>query len=110
MNMNRTYVLDANVFIEAKRRYYGFDLCPGFWDCLQHHSKSRLLLSIDRVKNELGGEDELSDWIKRTAPDIFESTKTANVVQCYDEIINWIDTENQFQAAAIEEFAGIADG
>ena len=26
------YLLDANVFIEAKNRYYGFDFCPAFWD------------------------------------------------------------------------------
>jgi hypothetical protein len=25
-----TYVLDANVFIEAARRYYAFDLAPPF--------------------------------------------------------------------------------
>jgi len=25
------YILDANVFIEAYKRYYAFDLCPGFW-------------------------------------------------------------------------------
>lgn len=25
------FLLDANVFIEAKNRYYGFDICPGFW-------------------------------------------------------------------------------
>jgi hypothetical protein len=26
------YVLDANVFIEAARRYYAFDLATRFWD------------------------------------------------------------------------------
>jgi hypothetical protein len=26
------YVLDANIFIEAKQRYYGLDFCPAFWD------------------------------------------------------------------------------
>ncbi len=25
------YLLDANVFIEAKNLYYAFDICPGFW-------------------------------------------------------------------------------
>ncbi|MBF0436614.1 MAG: DUF4411 family protein [Magnetococcales bacterium] len=24
------FLLDSNVFIEAKNRYYGFDICPGF--------------------------------------------------------------------------------
>jgi len=27
-----TYLLDTNVFIEAKNRYYGFGFCPAFWD------------------------------------------------------------------------------
>ena len=26
------YLLDSNVFIEAKRLHYGFDFCPAFWD------------------------------------------------------------------------------
>lgn len=28
------YLLDTNVFIEAKNRYYAFDLAPGFWEGL----------------------------------------------------------------------------
>ena len=28
------YLLDANVFIQAKSLHYGFDSCPAFWDCL----------------------------------------------------------------------------
>ena len=28
------YLLDANVFIQAKNLYYGFDFCPAFWDWL----------------------------------------------------------------------------
>lgn len=42
------YLLDANSFIEAKRRHYAFDICPGFWAALlAHHGGSRLA-SIDR--------------------------------------------------------------
>jgi hypothetical protein len=25
------YLLDANVFIQAKNLHYGFDFCPAFW-------------------------------------------------------------------------------
>ena len=28
------YLLDANVFIQAKRLHYGMDFCPAFWDWL----------------------------------------------------------------------------
>ena len=35
---NPVFVLDTNIFIEAHRRYYAQDLCPGFWECLRYHS------------------------------------------------------------------------
>lgn len=57
----RRFVLDTNVFIEANRRYYPFDICPGFWRALilQHEEKN--LRSIDRVENEIQeGKDDLS--------------------------------------------------
>ena len=29
-----TYLLDANVFIQAKNLHYGLDFCTAFWDWL----------------------------------------------------------------------------
>jgi len=29
-----TYLLDANVFIQAKNLHYGLDFCPAFWEWL----------------------------------------------------------------------------
>lgn len=26
------YLLDTNVFIQAKNLHYGFDFCPAFWE------------------------------------------------------------------------------
>ena len=28
------YLLDANIFIQAKNLHYGFDFCPAFWEWL----------------------------------------------------------------------------
>ena len=28
------FLLDSDTLIQAKNEYYGFDLCPGFWDWL----------------------------------------------------------------------------
>jgi len=47
------YVLDANVFIEAARRYYAFDLAPMFWESLVHHAVNGRIQSIDLIKREL---------------------------------------------------------
>jgi hypothetical protein len=36
------YLLDANVFIQAKNLYYGLDFCPAFWDWLIAHNEASL--------------------------------------------------------------------
>ena len=30
-----TYLLDANVFIQAKNLHYGLDFCPAFWNWIE---------------------------------------------------------------------------
>jgi hypothetical protein len=58
------YLLDANVFIEAKRRHYGFDFCPAFWDWLDTQHAAGMVFSIEKVGDELlSGNDELSEWV-----------------------------------------------
>ena len=39
------YLLDANVFIQAKNLYYGLDFCPAFWDWLIGHNMAGRVLS-----------------------------------------------------------------
>lgn len=66
------FVLDSDVFISAHRRYYGLDLCPGFWECLRHYVTLKRLLSIDRVRDELlRGGDALSNWVRNSAKEMF---------------------------------------
>lgn len=63
MNAMPTDVLDANVFIQAARRYYAFDIAPRFWEALVEYAERGRLTSIDRVKFELDrGKDELTRW------------------------------------------------
>ena len=57
------YLLDANVFIEAKRRHYGMDFCPAFWEWLDQQNAAERVFSIEKVRDELrSGHDELADW------------------------------------------------
>lgn len=59
------YLFDANVFIEAKNRYYQFSFCPGFWDWMDFVVEDGRAATIDMVKDELlEGKDDLADWIK----------------------------------------------
>lgn len=59
------YLLDANVFIQAKNFYYGFDIAPTFWEWLDEQQEKELIASIQPVYDELvAGEDELAEWAK----------------------------------------------
>jgi predicted nucleic acid-binding protein len=66
------YLLDANVFIEAKRRHYGLDFCPAFWDWLVEKNASEHVVSIEKVGDELrAGADELTEWASSRGEDFF---------------------------------------
>jgi Domain of unknown function (DUF4411) len=50
-----TYLLDANVFIQAKNLQYGFDFCPAFWDWLDEQAAADQVGSIEKVLDGLKG-------------------------------------------------------
>ena len=104
------FLLDANVFIEAHRRYYAFDICPGFWDALILDYKQINLHSVDKVQEELSGKDQLTKWIKSSIPKkFFLSTDDTGVIKSYGDIQNWAQAQPQFKDAAKAEFARKAD-
>ncbi len=119
MSGSERYVLDANVFIEAKNRYYGFELCPGFWKALTVEHKSKSVFSIDKVCDELVRKknkpddepDALSEWAEETVPDtFFQKTQDQAVIDAFKKMVAWVNSESQFTSAAKAEFASVADG
>lgn len=105
------YLLDANVFIEAKKRYYSFGICPGFWDLLVWQHGAGRVCSIDHVKKELvGAGDDLSKWVKSAIPaEAFHSTDRSDVVGWLAQMVKWVQGEPQFNPEAKAEFAQKAD-
>ena len=66
------YLLDANVFIQAKNLHYGFDFCPAFWDWLVAQNLAENVFSIEKVGDELhAGADELADWARGQGTRLF---------------------------------------
>ena len=105
------FVLDANVFIGAHRRYYALDLCPGFWECLIHYCEESRLWSIDRVRDEiLVKPDQLSEWVKQAPQNLFVSTAEESVIDAFVGMNEWVQENSRFQPQAIEEFARVDDG
>lgn len=104
------YVLDANVFIESKKRYYAFDIAPGFWNALLLRAAVGQIVSIDRVRLEIERVgDELTDWAKNNFLQFFESTADASVIQEYRAIMQWSQRQTQYDQSIKADFAQIAD-
>ncbi len=101
------YLLDANVLMEAKRRYYRFGLCPGFWECLAWQYKQGTLGSIDRIKKEIDqGKDDLTEWAKKSAPKgFFAATTEPAVAAWFGKMVAWAQGEAQYLPEAKSEFA-----
>jgi hypothetical protein len=105
------YALDSNIFIEANRRYYAFDLCPGFWKCVLHYHAASRIQSIDRIRTELAkGRDKLADWVSdRVSATIFHPSTTPDVLHWFAQMVTWVQSQPQFFPAAKAEFAANAD-
>ena len=57
------YLLDANIFIQAKNLHYGLDFCPAFWEWLIENNSAGKVYSIEKVGDEIAaGADELAEW------------------------------------------------
>jgi predicted nucleic acid-binding protein len=101
------YILDANVFIEAYRRYYSFDIAPSFWEFLVREAKAGKVISIDRVFDELKkGKDDLAKWAEENFSFAFINTKDdSDVVFNYGRLMIWANEQTQYSINAIEDFA-----
>ena len=75
------YLLDSDVFIQAKNMHYGFDFCPAFWDWLVRENRAGKVYSVEKVFEELNKQqDDLSSWAKDRGRSFFlplNSTSTA---------------------------------
>ncbi len=66
------YLLDTSVFISATNDYYRPNVCPGFWEWLEHGNAEGLVYSVGAVLGELTiGDDQLAQWAKRLGRKMF---------------------------------------
>ncbi len=102
------YLLDANVFIQAKNLHYGFDFCPAFWDWLEVANGRGIVFSIEKVKDELtAGNDELSAWVEQRGEDFF-LPPDPQVISAFGSVSEWVMKQG-YEQAAITTFLQVAD-
>lgn len=102
------YLLDANVFIQAKNLQYGFDFCPAFWQWLEQAHEAGRVRSVRQVGDELGGGgDELSVWAEQRG-DGFFCPPDAAVLRATAQVSAWV-VQQGFEPAAVNTFFQVAD-
>lgn len=102
------YLLDSNAFIEAKKRWYGFDFCPAYWDWLDVKNQAGVVFSVERVANELlAGDDELVPWV-RSRRDSFFLRPDRGVLVSLSQLSTWASS-GIYDPAAVDTFLEGAD-
>jgi len=102
------YLLDANVFIQAKRLHYGMDFCPAFWDWLIAKNAADEVFSIEKVGDELlAGGDELGDWADDRGPGFFLKPDP-KLLTALGTVSAWAAGQS-YEPAAVNTFLLVAD-
>lgn len=102
------YLLDSNVFIQAKNLQYGFDFCPAFWEWLERENKAGNVFSISQVGSELSaGDDTLSDWARQQGDAFFVPTNSATLAAAA-RVSSWAAAAG-YEPVAVSTFLQVAD-
>lgn len=102
------YLLDTNVFIQARNLQYGFDFCPAFWDWLDNKNAAGEVFSIQQVGAELeAGADDLSEWAGERG-DAFFLPPDNQVLPALPRVSAWA-TGQTYEPVAINTFLQVAD-
>lgn len=102
------YLLDSNVFIQAKNLHYGFDFCPAFWEWVESKGEAGLVRSIEKVGDELkAGADQLATWAAARGSNFFLTPDQA-MLASLSNVSTWV-TGQGYQPAAVSTFLQVAD-
>lgn len=102
------YLLDANIFIQAKNLHYGFDFCPAFWDWLIDRNGEGVVFSIEKVSDELhAGADELAKWAKQRGDGFFLAPDPP-MLSALASVSTWA-TSQRYEQSAVSIFLQGAD-
>lgn len=103
------YILDSNTFIDAKNRYYAFDIVPTFWDKLLVYSEEKIK-TIDYIRAEvLQGKDDLSTWFSDFYMPYIASTMDNQVQVKFAQIAEYVSGHERYKQSEKERFLSKAD-
>ena len=101
------YLIDTNVFIQAKNLHYGFDYWPAFRDWLVDQNRTGRVASIEKLADELrAGEDDPAGWDEERGANYFLRPDVA-MVPALRAVCNWA-SRGGYQPAAAANFLPVA--
>jgi hypothetical protein len=104
------YLVDTNVFIQAKNLYYPYRQFPGVWEWLDREFQSDNFASIIPVHDEMQKiDDELKVWVndpvRRT---YFLPVTDIDCQNNYRQVMSWVSS-GKYTEHQVEAFADGAD-
>jgi hypothetical protein len=102
------YLIDSDVFIDAKNRHYAFDIVPAFWDWIVQSHKAGRVFTVQKVADEvLKGGDELAQWMK-AQPSSFRLAPGPNDQVALQIVSQWV-SKAEYTQAAVSAFLQAGD-
>lgn len=103
------YLIDSNIFLQAKNLHYRFEFCSHFWSWVKQAHGDGMVCSTQKVKKELikgKDDDPVKLWMSELPDTFFIPDDTdARVILKYREVMKWTAENTHFKDAAKKEFA-----
>lgn len=102
------YLLDSDVFIQASNLHYQSDFCPAFWDWIDREHKAGVIISIDRVLDEIseGLYGSLIGWAQ-ARQSLFVKSADLPTMKSLQQVGLW--ASKNFDEAGYDKFFKGAD-
>jgi hypothetical protein len=104
------YWLDADVFIQASRKWYKFDSVPRFWVFMDEQLEAGTIRCPKLVFDDLiKGTDHLATWVKARKQNGLCVPLSEDVFTEYNKIVDYINESGHLPHQA-NEFYAASDG
>lgn len=112
--MTKSYLVDTNIFIQAKNFHYQFGFCTQFWQWIEAAHESGVVASISKVHKELKEGRPTCParvWADRLPKPFFrDDERNAGVMESYKKVMGWAWAEQgkgKFTLGAAQDFSQV---
>lgn len=109
---DRKFLVDTNVLVDAKNKYFGFGFCPAFWDWLVLMFEAGIVFSVKAVLDEINNyavRDDLQDWADRMDRGFFLSSDKAADTAYFGVVTDWAYLSSGKSDVEVRKFLEKAD-